>query len=140
MPYNENQIRALANYIQSQNLINRVPSPSNYGVIDAIKKQAVIAPTANDFRKLQADVALNSQLGGEWWKPTQNPEGYRPLARKKTVTESTSPLFVSKDEAVQPQEPEYEINQPTYYTPGFENYLDPWVAWENAWGETYTPQ
>ena len=136
---NDNQIKALVNYIQSQKLTDRVPSPTNLGVVEAIKNQQVIAPTANDFRRYAADVALNSQLGGEWWNPKTNPEGYRPLARKKVIGQSIdpdaeiNPLYV-RGPVEQP------VNQPTYYTPGFENYVDPWIAWEDAWGETYTPQ
>ena len=152
---NDNQIKALVNYIQSQKLTDHVPSPTNLGVIEAIKNQQVIAPTANDFRRYAADVALNSQLGGEWWNPKTRPDGYKPVSRTKSYGEATGNL--SKRGAVPP--PEYEEEEiieeappdyslwsthpsggPVLYTPGFENYVDPWIAWENAWGETYTPQ
>ena len=136
---NNQQIKALTEYINNTGL----QKPSDYQVVNGIMGQNLPAPTADDFRRYGAEVAMNAALYPNRWDysdhaPAKDSNG-RPLSRKKVIGQSIdpdveiNPLYV-RGPIEQP------VNQPTYYTPGFENYVDPWIAWEDAWGETYTPQ
>lgn len=136
MPLNNQQIRALTRYINSQGM----DSPTDYRVAEGIINKNLPAPTADDFRKYALEVDTAKRL--DPYRFSIAPD--MPISRKKTYGQSKdpdaeiNPLYIRKEEEF--PEPTYEIHQPTYYTPGFENYVDPWIAWENAWGETYTPQ
>lgn len=143
---NNQQIKALTEYISKSGL----QKPSDYQVVNGIMGQNLPAPTADDFRRYGAEVAMNAALYPNRWDysdhaPAKDSNG-RPLSRKKVIGQSKdpdaeiNPLYAYPVSEGRPEYQEPVINLPTYYTPGFENYLDPWINWENAFGETWTPQ
>lgn len=167
---NPQQIKALNDYIQSHGFVdsqkqpteymqenqlvyaNQMPTPNDYKVMEGIVNQSLPMPTADDLRRYQMQV-LSDPNPYKWsWRK----DGEKPLSRQKNITAGKG---ITKGEPYR----EYEVelpeefieeapvdyglwaghnNGPVVYPgdSGLINYAAPWIPWENAFNETFTPQ